>query len=200
MGKECGPIRRVVFTGPSGAGKDEVMKILLDRLGEKAEKVVTYTTRKPRAGEVDGWDYHFVPTEEFLRMQDEGRFGDVVQYRIDAETDEIDWKGTLKEDMEFKEGKILFWRIDPGRAAEEAAKANPETVVVYVGVERLAVLRDRAKKRGDFDKKKFAKTLKKDWETWKANEEVFKSHAKIVVNREGKLDEAVEEVWDLIRR
>nr|WP_275107243.1 guanylate kinase [Sulfobacillus harzensis] len=53
-----------VFTGPSGAGKGSVMRRLLER-DPHLKKVVTYTTRAPREGEVDGFDYRFVSVEAF---------------------------------------------------------------------------------------------------------------------------------------
>ncbi|MDA8194352.1 MAG: guanylate kinase [Thermaerobacter sp.] len=56
-----------VFTGPSGAGKGSVMRALLDR-DQTLNKVVTYTTRAPRQGEVDGFDYHFVSVSDFNRL------------------------------------------------------------------------------------------------------------------------------------
>jgi guanylate kinase len=50
--------------GASASGKTEIAKILINHFGYK--KMVTYTTRKKRAGEKDGIDYHFLSEEDFL--------------------------------------------------------------------------------------------------------------------------------------
>jgi guanylate kinase len=54
-----------IVSAPSGAGKTSLVAALLERV-EQVEVSVSHTTRKPRAGEVDGEHYHFVSAEEFL--------------------------------------------------------------------------------------------------------------------------------------
>jgi guanylate kinase len=67
-----------VITGPSGVGKGTVMRSLLARV-ERLRKVVTYTTRPPRDGERDGFDYHFVPVADFLELVRQGRLYEYEQ-------------------------------------------------------------------------------------------------------------------------
>ncbi len=54
----------IVISGPSGVGKDTVIRRLLE-LDPKLRYSVSYTTRQPRPGEVGGVDYRFVNKEEF---------------------------------------------------------------------------------------------------------------------------------------
>jgi len=54
----------IVISGPSGVGKDAVLKHML-KLGYPITVPVTMTTRAPRPGEVDGVDYVFVTREQF---------------------------------------------------------------------------------------------------------------------------------------
>ena len=63
----------VVVSGPSGVGKDSVLERVFDR-DPGLRYSVSYTTRKPRAGEVDGVDYSFVGDGEFDRMVAAGEF------------------------------------------------------------------------------------------------------------------------------
>jgi len=60
-----------VISAPSGAGKSTLVARLLDDVGGISFSV-SYTTRAPRDGEVDGRDYHFVDDATFDRMLVEG--------------------------------------------------------------------------------------------------------------------------------
>ena len=53
----------LMLTGVSAAGKSTIQKILKDRMGWMP--IISYTTRPPRPGEVDGVDYRFVTEREF---------------------------------------------------------------------------------------------------------------------------------------
>ncbi|AIE85264.1 guanylate kinase [Fimbriimonas ginsengisoli] len=63
----------VILSGPSGVGKDTVINAWHAR-DPRVERVVAYTTRPPRAGELPGIDYHFVTVQEFLRLAEAGAF------------------------------------------------------------------------------------------------------------------------------
>ncbi len=98
-----------IFTGPSGAGKGSVMQALLER-DETLRKVVTYTTREPRAGEVEGFDYRFVSAAEFHALIDQGQifeyenvyrdhfYGSPRELFVEGHDGiiELDYKGRLK--------------------------------------------------------------------------------------------------------
>src|SRR6266550_4450796 len=66
-----------IVSGPSGAGKTTLIDTVrqqLEPIGISLYFSVSHTTRKPRAGEVDGISYHFVSAEEFAAMADSGKF------------------------------------------------------------------------------------------------------------------------------
>jgi guanylate kinase len=63
----------VVLSGPSGVGKDTIIKRLLE-LDPNIRYSVSYTTRKPRPGEVDGVNYTFVSREKFEQLARAGHF------------------------------------------------------------------------------------------------------------------------------
>jgi guanylate kinase len=62
-----------VITAPSGTGKSTVASGVLEQV-EDLEFSVSYTTRPPRDGEVEGKHYHFVDRERFEQMQASGAF------------------------------------------------------------------------------------------------------------------------------
>jgi guanylate kinase len=61
------PARLTVLSGPSGVGKGTVVAEVRRRHPEVWVSV-SVTTRRPRPGEVDGVDYHFVDDAEFDRL------------------------------------------------------------------------------------------------------------------------------------
>ena len=62
-----------MIVAPSGAGKSSLVHALLE--GDAGLRLsLSTTTRAPRPGEVDGIDYRFATTEDFLRERDEGNF------------------------------------------------------------------------------------------------------------------------------
>lgn len=60
-----------VISGPSGSGKGTVITHLLDYFPDM-DRIVTYTTREPREGEIDGVHYRFITPERFEDLRDEG--------------------------------------------------------------------------------------------------------------------------------
>lgn len=58
----------VVIEGPSGVGKDAIMKGLVEKYPESFEKVPSMTTRAMREGESQGNPYYFVSVNEFQRQ------------------------------------------------------------------------------------------------------------------------------------
>lgn len=68
----------LVLVGESASGKSSIEKYLVDNCGYN--KIVSYTTRQPREGEVDGIDYHFVSVEQFESLKKQGFFAEHAQY------------------------------------------------------------------------------------------------------------------------
>ncbi|WP_123041605.1 guanylate kinase [Cohnella candidum] len=79
MHERSGQDRIIVFTGPDGSGRKSVAEAVGQTFG--MEKVLSYVTRKPRQGEVNGQDYHFVTKDVYREM--EGEFLESVE--IDGE-------------------------------------------------------------------------------------------------------------------
>ena len=63
----------IVISAPSGAGKTSLVHALLKH-DPQIGLSVSYTTRAPRDGEIDGKHYHFVSRETFLEMAKRGEF------------------------------------------------------------------------------------------------------------------------------
>ena len=64
-----------LLSAPSGAGKTTLSDQLLQQV-QNLHPSISYTTRPPRAGEVDGREYHFVTDAEFRRLQQLNAFAE----------------------------------------------------------------------------------------------------------------------------
>ena len=62
-----------VISAPSGTGKTTILKKVMSSVAGLSFSI-SHTTRAPRAGEVDGVDYHFVNRDRFVEMRDGGAF------------------------------------------------------------------------------------------------------------------------------
>ncbi len=69
--------KRIILAGPGASGKDHMRK-LLESKGFKY--AVSYTTRPPRPGEVDGKDYFFLSQEQCQSMKDNDEFYEAIGF------------------------------------------------------------------------------------------------------------------------
>ena len=91
-----------LIIGKSATGKDSICEGLLRRFEGRLRKIVPYTTRPIREGEVDGVNYHFVTVEEMQKMQQEGKILECRTYHVvvgdwhyfTADDGQIDASGT----------------------------------------------------------------------------------------------------------
>ena len=100
----------IVFSGPSGAGKGTLTEMFLK--DNNFKKFTTCTTRKPREGEKDGFDYYFYGKETFLQKVKAQEMFNVKEYGGN-------YYGSLEEDMDnIQTMKNVIFQITPDRALE----------------------------------------------------------------------------------
>jgi guanylate kinase len=130
-----------VITGPSGVGKGTLIERLLERIPD-LELSVSATTRTPRAGEVDGRDYHFLTPEEFERRMEAGDFLEHATYSGHR-------YGTLREEVErrLEEGRSVVLEIEV-EGARQVREAMPEAVQIFIAPPDPKALRNRLEARG----------------------------------------------------
>jgi guanylate kinase len=66
-----------IFTGPDGSGRKSVAEAVGQTFG--MEKIVSFVTRPPRPGEVNGQDYYFISHETYRTMERQGEFLESVE-------------------------------------------------------------------------------------------------------------------------
>ena len=114
-----------VITAPSGAGKSSLIKGLL--AAERGVALsVSYTTRPPRAGELDGREYHFVGLGAFEAMLERGEFLESAQVHGHR-------YGTSQKVIEQARatGLDLVLEID-WQGAEQVRRLYPDAIGVFI--------------------------------------------------------------------
>jgi guanylate kinase len=98
-----------VISGPSGAGKTSVMRLVFERCRVPLARSVSATTRPPRPGETDGFDYHFLTDEAFQERRKKGEFVECFQVFGHKY-----WYGTLWSEVTtgLNAGKWVILEID----------------------------------------------------------------------------------------
>jgi guanylate kinase len=114
-----------IVSAPSGAGKSSLVKAALadDR---RLALSVSYTTRPPRAGEVDGREYHFVERKAFEAMLARGEFLESAEVHGNRYGTSRKWI----QEARAKDLDILL-EID-WQGARQVRKAFPDAVSVFI--------------------------------------------------------------------
>jgi guanylate kinase len=134
------PGRLYVIAAPSGAGKTSLVKALMAR-EPRLRFSVSYTTRRPRANEIDGRDYHFITPARFQEMVERGEFLEHAQVfdncygtGLQAVRDalaagglvllEIDWQGARQVRERLPEARTIFILPPTRQSLEERLRAR----------------------------------------------------------------------------
>ncbi len=131
----------LVISSPSGAGKTSLSRKLVEAEPDLTLSI-SATTRQPRAGEVDGREYHFTSRAGFQSMVDGGAFlewAEVHEHRY----------GTPRAAVEhlLDEGRDVLFDIDWQGALQIRDKMPDDVVGVFILPPSMKVLADRLKGR-----------------------------------------------------
>jgi len=125
----------IILVGASATGKSVVVKRMQELYG--IEKVVTYTTRSMRMGEINGLDYHFISKEEFCSKIEKNFFLETAFYNNN-------YYGTAFEDI--SKNKALI--VEPNGANVYYDKLKEKVFIVYLNASCEA-RKNRMIERGD---------------------------------------------------
>jgi len=131
-----------IISAPSGAGKSTLLKELFVSLPGLAFSV-SHATRAPRAGEVDGRDYHFVDRPSFEKMRDQGAFLEWAEVHGNL-------YGTSARGIEAQQaaGLDVFLDIDVQGARQLRELAYPGAVFLFIAPPSWEELEKRLSGRG----------------------------------------------------
>ncbi len=178
----------IVLSGPSGVGKDTVIRRMKE-LNCPFHFVVTATTRPQRPDEVNGVDYIFVSVGEFAEMIERG---ELLEYAIVYG----DYKGIPKQQVRqaLASGQDVVMRIDVQGAAT-IRKLVPDAVLIFLSAasEEELIRRLRARKTETPD------ALKMRIVTAREEMRHLPEFDYVVINRDGRVDETVAQIMAIIQ-
>lgn len=176
----------IVFSGPSGAGKDTVLEALLKK--SDIRKSISATTRDKRPGETDGLDYHFVTREQFLSMVARGEMLEYAEYVGN-------FYGTPKGPVQdwTQKGQDVLLKIEVQGGAQ-VKKMMPDCIEIFIMPPSLEELERRLRTRGTDDETAVQKRLAAAVEEMKCSSD----YDFVVVN--DRVEDAVEKIKEIINQ
>ena len=175
----------IVISGPSGVGKDTILRRLFE-LAPNLKYSVSYTTRPPRPGEVDGRSYTFVGEDEFKRLIEQKAF--------------LEWAkvydhyyGTLRERVEeaLNRGEDIILKIDV-HGASFVRKRRPDGLFIFITPPSTEELLQRLTRRNT----ESPEALEVRQREALVELGVARDYEHVVCNRD--VDEAAREILDLV--
>ncbi len=130
-----------IISAPSGAGKSTLTAKLLEQ-DRHINLSVSYTTRPPRPGEVDGRDYHFIDKVRFMGMLERGEFLESAEVHGNHYGTPEAWMRA-----ERAAGHDILLEID-WQGAQQVRRFFSDTIGIFILPPSIAELERRMRARG----------------------------------------------------
>jgi guanylate kinase len=182
------PALLVVISGPSGVGKDSVLRGLREQ-GLPFRFVPTMNTRPKRPDEVDGVDYFFVTTAEFVTLLEQG---ELLEHAVVYG----DYKGIPKKPIReaLNSGQDVVLRVDVQGAAT-LKRLIPQAIFVFLTTPTEEELVGRLLNR----KTESPESLRIRIATAREEMQRIPEFDYVVINHDDQLAETVQDVIGIIR-
>jgi guanylate kinase len=176
----------IVISGPSGVGKDTLIKRLLE-LDHNLVYSVSGTTRKPRPAEVPDENYTFLTRDQFEELVEKGAFLEHATYNGNL-------YGTFRDRVERvrSEGRDVVLKIEV-QGAEQVREKVPDGVFIFLAPPSVDELVRRQIKRGT----ESAEDMEARRKIATREMEYASRYDHVVVNDD--VERAVEQVLGIIR-
>ncbi|MBA3953996.1 guanylate kinase [Candidatus Dependentiae bacterium] len=141
-----------IISAPSGAGKTSLVTALLKNKST-LKRLITYTSRAPRVGEIYGYDYYFVSEAEFKLKIEEGFF--------------LEWSlvygayyGSARSLLDSLASGQSFVAVVDRQGAQALCQLIKGAVLIWINTPSLSVLEDRLRARATDSQERIAYRLK----------------------------------------
>ncbi len=174
-----------VVSAPSGAGKTTLCRAVTAAV-ENLTHSISYTTRKPRPGEIDGRDYFFVSHERFQEMLNAGDFAEWAEVHSNL-------YGTSRrvlDDM-VSRGLDIILDIDTQGAKQIKTKCDP-AVFIFILPPSLDILEERLRNRKSDREDEIRRRMGRSREEIKD----YRMYDYIIINRD--FDRALAELHAIV--
>ncbi|WP_422123561.1 guanylate kinase [Planococcus sp. X10-3] len=132
----------IVLSGPSGVGKGTVRKELFSQPDTNYEYSISMTTRSPREGEVDEFDYFFKTRTEFEDLIEQGQLLEYAEFVGNYYGTPLEYVNKMRD-----AGRDVFLEIEVQGAAQVRDKV-PDGLFIFLAPPSLSELEDRLVGRG----------------------------------------------------
>jgi len=174
-----------VVSAPSGAGKTSLCRAITGSL-EDLTHSISYATRKPRPGEIDGRDYYFVSQERFRDMIQAGDFAEWAEVHSNL-------YGTSRRVLDDLISKGLDVILDIDTQGAKQIKAKYDTAVfIFIMPPSLDILEERLRNRKSDHEDEIRKRMRRSREEIKD----YAMYDYIIVNRD--FDRALTELRSIV--
>ncbi len=182
----------LVLGGPTGSGESTITKALIEKY-PIFTRLVTATTRAIRGNEVNEEDYYYFTKEEFARQISEGN---ILEHTYIAPRDV--YYGTYKLELikKLALGKTII--VNPDVVGLRYYRTNYAALSIFIEAPSLLVVRERLVRRDPMisEEEILARLTQAELEIQNERDE-YDYH---VTNEEGKLEETIVKVEDILRK
>lgn len=154
----------LILCGKSGSGKDTVAQCLLQRYPEETMKMVSFTSRPMRDGEINGREYHFISKDKFLKGIENNSFIEHRSYNTLVNGVPDEWYyGTGKFEKTGDQGLVIAIKdLEGAKILKDYCKEIGEYCECILLEVDDKVREERAKLRGSFDQTEWNRRLQAD--------------------------------------
>lgn len=182
----------IVMAGPSGSGKDSIIREVMRRYPDKVEFAVNATTRAPRSGEEHGKNYYFFDESTFKRLREEGVIPEQNYWPLSNS-----YYGLYKPDLDEKlgRGKIVAFQIQ--LVGAKYLKDNYNATTFFIMPKEMKEFEERVRSRANMTDLEWQERLG-NTKREITNEAGFYDYQ--IMNEEGNLSGAVDQVVEILQK
>ncbi len=175
-----------IITGPSASGKNSVLEGVSAAL--PLVRLITTTTRPPRAGEKEGRDHYFVSAQHFKTLLAKGQLLEWNQFAGH-------FYGSTKKEFRrvAQKGRSLILELDP-KGAGKLKKLWPRKAVVIFLTATESELKRRLIQRGGLSPREIDERLKQ----WAKDKRLVRQADFVVANPRSRLRSTIRQVKQII--